>query len=146
MKLKKFAAGLTSIVIAGSILVTGTAAHAAPAEPMSVSVSVTELPAGTATEASTGVNVIDAPVLVDPRQDHNAVNCRFGKNEADREKYCKALGARPMTETAKNCLIRMGVGGAAALIAGKVNKKVAREITVNTVAAGASGCLTALLT
>lgn len=77
---------------------------------------------------------------------YNAVNCRFGKNDEDREKYCNALETEPMTETAKNCLIRMGVGGAAALIAGKVNKKVAREITVNTVASGASGCLTALLT
>ncbi|MFJ8475965.1 hypothetical protein [Kitasatospora sp. NPDC094011] len=118
-------------MIAGSVLVTGTAAHAAQAAPVAV---------------TAGVNVVDTPVLVDPRQDYNAVNCRFGKNEKDREKYCRALETKPMTETAKNCLVRMGVGGAAALIAGKVNKKVAREITVNTVAAGASGCLTALLT
>lgn len=121
---------------------TATAAHAAPATP----VAVTALPAVTATEVPTRVNVTDVPVLVDPRQDHNAVNCRFGHNERDRENYCKALETKPMTDVARNCLIRMGVGGAAALIAGKVNKKVAREITVNTVAAGASGCLTALLT
>ncbi|WP_272261006.1 hypothetical protein [Streptomyces xanthophaeus] len=82
---------------------------------------------------------------VDPRQEHNISKCYFDKHEADKQKYCKALEGRPMTKAAKDCLIRAGVGSAAALIVGRVNKKVAREIAVNTVAAGATGCITALL-
>ncbi|MFD4240895.1 hypothetical protein ACFWP3_04725 [Streptomyces sp. NPDC058525] len=46
---------------------------------------------------------------------------------------------------AKDCLIRAGVGSAAALIVGRVNKKVAREIAVNTVAAEATGCISSML-
>ncbi|MCX4511896.1 hypothetical protein OHA27_16625 [Streptomyces sp. NBC_01619] len=50
-----------------------------------------------------------------------------------------------MTKTAKNCLLRAGVGSAAALIVGRVNKKAAREIAVNTVGAGAAACLSSLI-
>ncbi|MGW7412717.1 hypothetical protein [Streptomyces sp. NPDC054863] len=82
---------------------------------------------------------------VDPRQEYNISKCYFDKRETNKAKYCKALEGRPMTKTAKDCLLRAGVGSAAALIVGRVNKKVAREIAVNTVAAGATGCITALL-
>ncbi|WP_224274635.1 hypothetical protein [Streptomyces sp. LS1784] len=140
--MKNLAAGFTAAAIAGSLLLAGSgAAYAGP--PVANPVPVTTISAGTATVET---DPVDTPDLVDPRQDHNAINCRFNKTEQDREKYCKALETKKMTETAKNCLMRMGVGGAAALVVGKVNKKAAREIAVNVVGAGASGCLTALLT
>ncbi|CAN3978723.1 hypothetical protein KPATCC21470_1347 [Kitasatospora purpeofusca] len=43
-----------------------------------------------------------------------------------------SFAAGPM---AKNCSVRTGIAGAAALVVGKVNKKAAREITVNVVTA-----------
>ncbi|MEK2493186.1 hypothetical protein WN990_26895 [Kitasatospora purpeofusca] len=142
IELKNFVAGATATVIAGSLLLMGTGgAHAASRAALRPGVT-----APSAEVALAEVSTVDNPATVDPRQDHNAINCRFGKNEHDREKYCNALATKEMTDTAKNCLVRMGIGGAAALIVGKVNKKVAREITVNVVGAGASGCLTALLT
>ncbi|WSP43213.1 hypothetical protein OG247_41715 [Streptomyces sp. NBC_01244] len=82
---------------------------------------------------------------VDPRQEYNISKCYFDKHETNKAKYCKALEGRPMTKAAKDCLIRAGIGSAAALIVGRVNKKLAREIAVNTVAAGATGCITSLL-
>ncbi|MFD4482703.1 hypothetical protein ACFWPU_42275 [Streptomyces sp. NPDC058471] len=84
---------------------------------------------------------------VDPVQEHNIANCYFdtSKTGKEKEKYCKALEGSPMTETAKNCLLRAGVGSAAALIVGKVNKKAAKEIAVNTVGAGATACLSSLI-
>ncbi|MFJ3161384.1 hypothetical protein [Streptomyces kanasensis] len=84
---------------------------------------------------------------VDVIQEHNVTNCYFDKSKSGKEraKYCNALQGRPMTKAARDCLLRAGVGSAAALIVGKVNKKVAREIAVNTVGAGAAGCLTALI-
>ncbi|WP_125513740.1 hypothetical protein [Streptomyces sp. WAC 01529] len=90
-----------------------------------------------------------APVAyaVDPIQEHRIANCYFDKSKrgAERQKYCKALEGKPMTKTAKNCLVRAGIGGAAALVVGKVNKKVAREIAVNVAGAGASACLSAFV-
>ncbi|MGY0459603.1 hypothetical protein ACW14Y_05020 [Kitasatospora sp. cg17-2] len=84
---------------------------------------------------------------VDPRQEYNVANCHFDKNKSgqERAKYCRALEGRPMTETAKNCLVRAGVGGAVALVVGRVNKKAAREIAVNVAGAGAGACLSSLL-
>ncbi|WP_369383009.1 hypothetical protein [Streptomyces sp. cg36] len=90
-----------------------------------------------------------APVAqaVDPRQEHNISNCYFDKSKTgqQRAKYCKALEGRPMTQAARNCLLRAGVGSAAALIVGRINKKVAREIAVNTVGAGAAACLSSMI-
>ncbi|MFI1681518.1 hypothetical protein [Streptomyces sp. NPDC020607] len=84
---------------------------------------------------------------VDVIQEHNVANCYFDKSKSatEKQKYCKALEGRPMTETAKNCLIRAGIGGAAALVVGRINKKAAREIAVNVAGAGASACLSSLL-
>jgi hypothetical protein len=84
---------------------------------------------------------------VDVIQEHNITNCYFDKSKSGKEraKYCNALQGRPMTKAARDCLLRAGVGSAAALIVGKVNKKLAREIAVNTVGAGAAGCLTSLI-
>ncbi|MEV7645687.1 hypothetical protein AB0O32_37890 [Streptomyces rubiginosohelvolus] len=50
-----------------------------------------------------------------------------------------------MTKVAKNCLLRAGVGSPAVLVVGRVNKKAAREIAVNTVGAGAAACLSSLI-
>lgn len=84
---------------------------------------------------------------VDPVQEHNIANCYFDKSKSgnERARYCKALEGRPMTKTARNCLLRAGVGSAAALVVGKVNKKLAREIAVNTAGAGAAACLSSLI-
>ncbi|MFD7226928.1 hypothetical protein [Streptomyces sp. NPDC059881] len=88
-----------------------------------------------------------AAQAVDVIQEHNIANCYFDKSKtgSQKAKYCKALQGRPMTKTAKNCLLRAGVGSAAALIVGRVNKKAAREIAVNTVGAGAAACLSSLI-
>ncbi|MET9596246.1 MULTISPECIES: hypothetical protein [unclassified Streptomyces] len=98
--------------------------------------------------AATGIALGAGPAhAVDPRQEHNVSKCYFDKNQSakEREKYCKALEGRPMTEAAKNCLLRAGVGGAAALVVGRVNKKVAREIAVNVAGAGAAACLSSMI-
>ncbi|MEV6973280.1 hypothetical protein [Kitasatospora sp. NPDC093806] len=140
--MKNLVAAFAAATVAGSLLLAGAGpALAASPRPAEAAPEVTEMSGVTAWQEKS-----ETAVLVDPRQERNAVNCRFDRNQQDRERFCKALETKPMTEAAKNCLVRMGVGGAAALVAGKINKKVAREITVNTVAAGASGCLTALLT
>ncbi|MEU6826004.1 hypothetical protein ABZ921_35795 [Streptomyces atriruber] len=95
--------------------------------------------------ASMALTVAPAAHAVDVIQEHNVSKCYFDKHEADKQKYCKALEGHPMSETAKNCLLKAGVGGAAALIVGRVNKKAAREIVNNTVAAGAAACLSSLI-
>jgi hypothetical protein len=84
---------------------------------------------------------------VDVVQEHNIANCHFDKSKSDKDraKYCKALEGKPMTKAAKDCLIRAGVGGAVALVVGRVNKKAAREIAVNVAGAGAAACLSSLL-
>ncbi|MEU7738572.1 hypothetical protein AB0B51_37040 [Streptomyces griseus] len=84
---------------------------------------------------------------VDPVQEHKISNCYFDKSKTgkQRAKYCNALKGRKMTKVAKNCLLRAGVGSAAALVVGRVNKKAAREIAVNTVGAGAAACLSSLI-
>jgi hypothetical protein len=84
---------------------------------------------------------------VDPIQEHNIANCHFDKSKSGKEraKYCKALEGKPMTKTARDCLVRAGVGGAVALVVGRVNKKAAREIAVNVAGSGAAACLSSLL-
>ncbi|MCX4546283.1 hypothetical protein [Streptomyces sp. NBC_01565] len=84
---------------------------------------------------------------VDPRQEHNIANCYFDKSNTGKtkERYCKALEGSTMTKIQRDCLLRAGLGSVAALAVGKINKKAAREIAVNVVAAGASGCISALI-
>jgi hypothetical protein len=97
--------------------------------------------------ATLSLGVAPSAHAVDVIQEHNVANCYFDKSKTGKEraKYCNAIKGRPMTKAAKNCLLRAGVGSAAALIVGRVNKKAAREIAVNTVGAGAAACLSSLI-
>ncbi|MCT9106125.1 hypothetical protein N4G69_10865 [Streptomyces mirabilis] len=49
-----------------------------------------------------------------------------------------------MSKKAKDCLIKGAVAGAGALIVGRFNKDLAEKIARNTVAAGATACISAL--
>ncbi|GGS16337.1 hypothetical protein Snoj_30520 [Streptomyces nojiriensis] len=46
---------------------------------------------------------------------------------------------------AKDCLLKAGIGGAAALIVGRVNKDAAKKIATSVVAGGVTGCLSGLV-
>ncbi|RSS40309.1 hypothetical protein EF912_32370 [Streptomyces sp. WAC07061] len=139
--MKNVVATVTAAAMMGGLLMAGSGmAHAAPPRPAVQAWSVS---------ASGDDHGDGGPgeLFVDPRQEYNVSNCYFDKSKSgqERAKYCKALEGGEMTEAAKNCLVRAGIGGAAALIVGRVNKKVAREIAVNTVAGGVTGCLSALV-
>lgn len=84
-----------------------------------------------------------AAQAVDVIQENNVKNCYLGKKR-DAKACEKLLSTRPMSETAKNCLVKAGIGGAAALIVGRVNKDVAKKIATNVVAGGVTGCLSSL--
>jgi hypothetical protein len=80
---------------------------------------------------------------VDVRQEYNSAGCYLGKKKDP--KACERLMAtKPMTKTAKDCLIKAGIGGAVALVVGRVNKDAAKKIATNVVAGGVSGCLSSL--
>ncbi|WP_327676634.1 hypothetical protein [Streptomyces sp. NBC_00467] len=63
------------------------------------------------------------------------------------EKACKSLlMTKKMKKAVKDCLIKGGIGGAAALIVGRfVSKDVAADIAKKTIVAGSAGCLAALV-
>ncbi|MEU8779458.1 hypothetical protein [Streptomyces sp. NPDC048606] len=136
--MKNVAARLTAAAMVGGLLLAGSGVAGATPQP-------------TGGQVTAVVHAGDDPatweLFVDPRQEHNVANCYFDKTKSGKEraKYCKALEGSDMTQVAKDCLVRAGIGSAAALIVGKVNKKVAREIAVNTVAGGVTGCLSALV-
>lgn len=139
--MKNVVTSLTAAAMVGGLLIAGSGmAHAAPQLPAAQAATVS-LSGGDHGDGGPG------ELFVDPRQEYNVSNCYFDKSKSgqERAKYCKALEGSDMTETAKNCLVRAGIGSAAALIVGKVNKKIAREIAVNTVAGGVTGCLSALV-
>ncbi|MFJ4188322.1 hypothetical protein [Kitasatospora sp. NPDC089509] len=81
---------------------------------------------------------------VDVIQEHNSINCRFGDGEGEKQKYCDALANKPMSEVAKNCLVKAGIGGAVALVIGRVNATEARKLAITVVATGAGACLNSL--
>ncbi|NEA56223.1 hypothetical protein G3I60_19220 [Streptomyces sp. SID13666] len=97
--------------------------------------------------ASMALGIAPAAHAVDVNQEYNVSHCYFDKSKsgAERAKYCKALEGKPMSALTKNCLLKAGVGSAAALIVGRVNKKAAREIVNNTVTAGAAACLSSFI-
>ncbi|MFD9797125.1 hypothetical protein ACFWXK_40015 [Streptomyces sp. NPDC059070] len=80
---------------------------------------------------------------VDVNQEYNTAACYLGKHK-DQKACEKLVSTKPMSETAKNCLIKAGIGGAAALIVGRVNKDLAKKIATNVVAGGVTGCLSSL--
>ncbi|MEU9198311.1 hypothetical protein [Streptomyces hundungensis] len=80
---------------------------------------------------------------VDVNQEYNTAGCYLGKKKDP--KACERLMAtKPMSKTAKDCLVKAGIGGAAALIVGRVNKDLAKKIATNVVAGGVTGCLSSL--
>lgn len=82
---------------------------------------------------------------VDVIQEHNCINCRFGDGNGENQKYREALANKPMSDMAKNCLVKAGIGGAAALVVGRVNGTAARDLAVNVAGAGAAACLSSLV-
>ncbi|MCX5388143.1 hypothetical protein [Streptomyces sp. NBC_00083] len=79
---------------------------------------------------------------VDVNQEYNSAGCYLGKKDP---KACeRLLATKPMSKTAKDCLVKAGIGGIAALVVGRVNKDIAKKIATNVVAAGATGCLSSL--
>ncbi|MGV9337821.1 hypothetical protein [Streptomyces sp. NPDC003688] len=78
---------------------------------------------------------------IDTWQDIAAGKCYYGDKES-----CELLiGGMKMSKKAKDCLIKGAVAGAGALIAGRFNKDLASKIARNTVAAGATACVSALV-
>ncbi|MEN8652551.1 hypothetical protein ABCR94_18590 [Streptomyces sp. 21So2-11] len=59
---------------------------------------------------------------------------------------CKSLlMTKKMKKAVKDCLVKAGIGGAAALIVGRfVSKDLASDIAKKTIVAGSAGCLAAL--
>ncbi len=50
-----------------------------------------------------------------------------------------------MTQRAKDCLLKAGIGRAAALVVGRVNKDAAKEIATSVVAGWVTGCRSGLV-
>ncbi|MET7781490.1 hypothetical protein ABZU94_24200 [Streptomyces mirabilis] len=84
-------------------------------------------------------SVVAAPAI-DTWQDIAAGKCYYGDKESC-EIMVKGL---KMSKKAKDCLIKGAVAGAGALIVGRFNKDLAEKIARNTVAAGATACISAL--
>ncbi|MER7850893.1 hypothetical protein ABTZ03_44010 [Kitasatospora sp. NPDC096077] len=82
---------------------------------------------------------------VDVIQEYNSINCRFGDDNGEKQKYCEALAKKPMSDIVKNCLIKAGIGGAGALVVGRINGTVARDLAVSVAGAGATACLSSLV-
>ncbi|MEU7602181.1 hypothetical protein [Streptomyces sp. NPDC041003] len=81
---------------------------------------------------------------VDVIQENNVKNCYLGKKK-DVAACERLLAGRPMTQRAKDCLLKAGIGGAAALVVGRVNKDAAKKIATSVVAGGVAGCLSGLV-
>ncbi|MEV3991074.1 hypothetical protein AB0J57_19400 [Streptomyces sp. NPDC049837] len=79
---------------------------------------------------------------VDPRQEYNTANCYFDKSKSgkEKEKYCKALLGKDLTQKDKGCLKRAGIAGATALTVGRIDNKKAKEIVVNATGAALAAC------
>lgn len=77
-------------------------------------------------------------VMVDPREDLRGMCTVY------HDKYaCAALlHNNKMTNMVKNCLVKAGIGGAAAFVVGRyISKDAAKDIAAKVVVAGASACL-----
>ncbi|CAM5238076.1 hypothetical protein AB0M94_03235 [Streptomyces xanthochromogenes] len=87
--------------------------------------------------------VAPAAHAVDVNQEYNSAGCYLGKKK-DPKACERLLAGKPMSKTAKDCLVKAGIGGAAALIVGRINKDLAKKIATNVVAGGVTGCLSSL--
>ncbi|MFD8024077.1 hypothetical protein ACFV6G_27120 [Streptomyces lavendulae] len=81
---------------------------------------------------------------VDVIQENNIKNCYLGKKK-DVRACERLLSVSPMNQRAKDCLLKAGIGGAAALVVGRINKDAAKKIATNVVAGGVTGCLSGLV-
>ncbi|MEU6370855.1 hypothetical protein ABZ876_35350 [Streptomyces sp. NPDC046931] len=96
---------------------------------------------GTASAAPASTSSLKTPTpvaKVDPREDLRSMCTVY------HDKYsCAALmGRNKMTNMVKNCLVKAGIGGAAAFVVGRyISKDVAKDIAGKVVVAGAAGCL-----
>ncbi|MEV6584040.1 hypothetical protein AB0M92_38595 [Streptomyces sp. NPDC051582] len=114
--MRRTTSGLLSIVILGGFIVGGGA--------------------DTASASNTG-----GPKSVDPVGERRAM-CTVYK---DKNACASLMQHGKMTNAVKNCLLKAGIGGAAAFIVGRyVSKDVAKDIASKVVVAGASACLSAL--
>ncbi|MER6251458.1 hypothetical protein ABT224_08785 [Streptomyces sp. NPDC001584] len=95
---------------------------------------------------ATAAFLVSAPAAhaVDVIQENNVKNCYLGKKK-DAAACERLLSVRPMNQRAKDCLLKAGIGGAAALIVGRVNKDAAKKIATSVVAGGVTGCLSGLV-
>ncbi|MFF8940941.1 hypothetical protein ACF1A5_01455 [Streptomyces sp. NPDC014864] len=97
--------------------------------------------AGTASAApqSQRVAKVSTPVVgVDPREDVRSMCTVY------HDKYACAslLHNNKMTKAVQNCLVKAGIGGAAAFVVGRyISKDLAKDIASKVVVAGASACL-----
>ncbi|MFE2142188.1 hypothetical protein ACFXA3_10615 [Streptomyces sp. NPDC059456] len=116
------ALALTPVLLTGALIAgTGTALADTPSNPA----------AGKAATVA----------QVDPIGERRSM-CMWKKDKND----CQSLiASKKMTDMVKNCLIKAGIGGAGALVVGRVNKEVAEKIATSVVAAGVTGCLTSLV-
>ncbi|MFJ8035991.1 hypothetical protein [Streptomyces sp. NPDC096032] len=77
-------------------------------------------------------------VMVDPREDVQSMCTVY------HDKYACAtlMGRNKMSKIVKNCLVKAGIGGAAAFVVGRyISKDAAKQIAGKVVVAGAAGCL-----
>ncbi|MEU3407526.1 hypothetical protein ABZ766_26765 [Streptomyces sp. NPDC006670] len=113
--MKRMTSGLLSIALLGGFVVGG---------------------AGTAAASTTG-----GPQGVDPIGERRAM-CTVYK---DKNACASLLSNSKMTDAVKNCLVKAGIGGAAAFVVGRyISKDIAQDIASKVVVAGASACLSAL--
>ncbi len=95
---------------------------------------------------ATAAFLVSAPSAhaVDVIQENSIKNCYLGKKK-EAAACERLLSVRPMNQRAKGCLLKAGIGGAAALIVGRVNKDAAKKIATSVVAGGVTGCLSGLV-
>ncbi|MEU0255753.1 hypothetical protein ABZ299_25405 [Streptomyces sp. NPDC006184] len=94
--------------------------------------------ASAATHAQQSAKTSTPVVMVDPREDLRSMCTVY------HDKYACAtlMGRNKMTKMVKNCLVKAGIGGAAAFVVGRyISKDLAKDIAGKVVVAGAAGCL-----
>ncbi|MER6262130.1 hypothetical protein ABT270_21000 [Streptomyces sp900105245] len=110
---------LSVTLLSGALMMGGGVASAAPQSQ-------------TVAKSSTPV------VMVDPREDVQSMCTVY------HDKYACAtlMGRNKMSKIVKNCLVKAGIGGAAAFVVGRyISKDAAKQIAGKVVVAGAAGCL-----
>ncbi|MCS0638163.1 hypothetical protein NX801_21400 [Streptomyces sp. LP05-1] len=77
-------------------------------------------------------------VMVDPIQEQKSMCTVYHSKTA----CASLLQHNKMTSVVKNCLVKAGIGGAAAFVVGRyISKDVAKDIAAKIVVAGSAACL-----